>query len=273
MIASAADVDAVTPALIRRFAVTVGLDLADPVPGGAAPFGLHWCLAPDAAPLADLAADGLARTGAAIMPPPEGFDHTLWAGADVTILAPLRVCDTVRRRTRVLDVAEKTGRSGRLAFGRVEQVFSVDGEDRIVDVQRYVFRPAGASAEPRSGQASGAAGDPLGSFRIDPIAVVRFSALTFNAHRIHWDTPYAREGEGFPAPLVQGTLTATLLGLRWEGRGGEATGTISFHAHAPAFCGEVLTFAAHGGERDRWFEACTSDGRRVMSARVRAAGS
>jgi len=129
---TAFDVDAVSPALLRRFAVTVGLTEVDPRPGAAVPFGLHWCLAPDAAPLGDLSGDGLATTAGAILPPPEGFSFTMWAGADVTVLAPLRIGDTVSRRTRILDVTEKAGRSGRLAFGRVEQIFSVEGEDRIV---------------------------------------------------------------------------------------------------------------------------------------------
>lgn len=266
------DVDAVTPALVRRFAVTVGLEDADPARGAVAPFGLHWCLAPDAAPLADLAEDGLARSGGAIMPPPAGFDHTMWGGADVTVLAPLRVGDIVHRRTRILGVTEKTGRSGRLAFGRVEQVFSVGGEDRIVDVQRYVFRAAGSVvARPGASDASVSAGEPLGAFRIDPSAVFRFSALTFNAHRIHWDQSYAHEAEGFPAPLVQGTLTATLLGLRWERHGTGPTGTISFHAHAPALRGEVLTFSVRVEGSLQRFEARSSDGELVMSAQARGA--
>jgi len=264
---TAVDVDAVSPALLRRFAVTLGLADVDPRPGAVAPFGLHWCLAPDAAPLGDLAGDGLATTAGAILPPPDGFAFTMWAGADVTVHAPLRIGDTVRRRTRVLDVTEKVGRSGRLAFGRVEQIFSVAGEDRIVDVQRYVFRTARPIAGARRPEAGAPApGEGLGTFAIDPLAVFRFSALTFNAHRIHWDVAHARDTEGFPAPLIQGTLTATLLGLAWTRRRDGAAGTISFHAHAPAFCGEVLTLTALDGDRDGRLEARASDGRRILSA-------
>lgn len=271
---TAFDVDAVSPALLRRFAVTVGLTEVDPRPGAAVPFGLHWCLAPDAAPLGDLSGDGLATTAGAILPPPEGFSFTMWAGADVTVHAPLRIGDTVSRRTRILDVTEKAGRSGRLAFGRVEQIFSVEGEDRIVDVQRYVFRTARPIAtDPRPEAAVPAPGAVLGTFAIDPLAVFRFSALTFNAHRIHWDVAYARDTEGFPAPLIQGTLTATLLGLAWARRRDGAAGTISFHAHAPAACGDVLTLVALDGDRDGRLEARASDGRRILSATTDAVAS
>lgn len=264
-------IDAVTPASVRRFAVTVGLESFDARPGADAPFGLHWCLAPDAAPLADLADDGLARTPGAILPPPPGYRHTMWAGADVEIRAPLRVGDLVRRRTRVLDLVEKVGRSGPLAFGRVEQVFSVAGEDRVIDEQRYVFRRD--RVEPTAGAAEAAAtvrGEILGRFATDPITLFRFSALTFNAHRIHVDRAYAIDVEGFVERLVHGTLTAAVLANAATARfGGAAIAGFAFRARAPAFCGETLVLSLGSSAAGAEVAARTEAGRTVMTAAVR----
>lgn len=119
--------DVVTAGLAGRFVVTLGHPLRSFAPGEPAPPGLHWCLAPEYG--AALGPDGIAPDG---IIPALDLPRRLWAGATIRVRAPLRIGDTVRRRSRVLDVSRKTGRSGPLAFARIGHSFTVDGEARKI---------------------------------------------------------------------------------------------------------------------------------------------
>lgn len=202
------DEDRLTSQLVARFRATVGPHLAP----AEVPLGLHWCLAPHAAPMHELGPDGHAARGGFLPALPE-LPRRMWAGGEVEHLAPLGVDTVVRRRSRIAGVQRKTGRSGPLAFAAVEHEYIQPGGVAIRERQDLVFRqassglvaPAEAPIEPPS------AADLQWDIATTPVLLFRYSALTFNGHRIHYDAPYASGVEGYAGLVVHGPLQATWM--------------------------------------------------------------
>ncbi len=238
--------DVLTPSLVQRHRATLDRDPADPTPLP----GIHWLLnLPDAA-TADLGEDGHPRRdipGSFL--PPIDLPRRMWAASTVDFLMPIPVGAEVERRSVIRSIEEKQGSSGRLAFVSLDHVTSANGTAAVNETQTLVYRAANTDAPafiaPRSGAAVVDAGQWTHVRTLTPneALLFRFSALTFNSHRIHYDAPYAREVEGYPGLVVHGPLTATLL-LGWAS---ELLGPVThfaFRAAAPAFAGEVLTLVA-----------------------------
>jgi 3-methylfumaryl-CoA hydratase len=203
--------DLVTPRLMAEFRATFAPHLA-PVPPGEAPPALHWCLAPET-PAADaLGPDGHAAKGGFL--PPVPLPRRMWAGGEIETLAPLREGDAVTRAETVQDVAFKDGRSGRLCFVTVAHAVTSPRGLAVRERQDIVYREAagaqtGAGAEARRGDA--AAYDTVWTVPATPTLLFRYSAMTFNGHRFHYDQPYATQVEGYSDLVVHGPMQATLL--------------------------------------------------------------
>ncbi len=264
--------DVVTPALVDRYLVTLGHRPQGLKPGAPAPLGLHWCLGPEAAAMEDLGPDGLPERGGII--PPVPLAARMWAGGDLDFAAPLRVGDAVERVAALSTLTEKAGRAGRLAFLGIDYDYRVDGAVRLHEVQRIVCRePAPLDL----GQAAPEHDGPWAFRRrvaTSAPMLLRFSSLTFNPHRIHYDLPYATGTEGYPGLLVHGTLTAALLLDTCAAAVGiEAIARVTLRARRPAFCGTVLTLAGQRGPDVIRLVALDGDGLTVMdgSATLRAA--
>ena len=228
--------DVVTAGLIEGLRAT--LDSPDrPGADEPAPQGIHWLLAPHRAPMHALGPDGHARTGDFL--PPMTLPRRMWAASDVRFLGPIPVGAPVRLRSRIASVTPKSGASGELVFVEVDHVTRVNGTAAVEERQTIVYRAAGgrsARAEPDAG-----ASDFERRCRPDPVMLFRYSALTFNSHRIHYDQPYATGVEGYPGLVVHGPLTATLLiDLCARQFGGNRLARFSFRAVSPAFAGEEL---------------------------------
>ena len=255
--------DVLTAALAQRHGATLDLPVAD---GGALP-GIHWCLCLPEAATAELGPDGHPRRDiAGSFLPPIPLPRRMWASSSVEFIAPVPVGAEVVRTSTIADIAEKTGGSGRLVFVTVEHVTRVGGTEAVREKQNIVYREAVVA------RAAGGAVTPppptpplkgTGEEWASPIALLaggewpfartlvpteplllRFSALTFNAHRIHYDLPYARDEEGYPGLVVHGPLTATLLLNHATALAGQAIKRFSFRGASPAFCGEPLTLGA-----------------------------
>jgi 3-methylfumaryl-CoA hydratase len=196
--------DTLTPALVARFAAT--LDEAPPK-GDAAPLAIHLCLAPPAVPASGLGHDGHPALGGFL--PPVPLPRRMWAGGEFAFHAPLRVGDRVLRRSVIRDVQEKQGRTGRLVFVTVDHALSVDGRLCITERQDIVYRDTGAPPPPVVDPAP--SGQWQAVVRPDATLLFRYSALTFNGHRIHYDLDFARGVEGYPGLVVHGPLLATQL--------------------------------------------------------------
>jgi 3-methylfumaryl-CoA hydratase len=197
-----------TETVTQRQVDGLAATLAGTLAPGAVPPGLHWCLVPDLADPQDLGRDGHPKRGM-FMPDLPGLPRRMWAGGELAFNAPLQMGDTVTRTGKIADISFKTGSTGPLGFVTVQNVYSVGGEKRITERQDIVYRE-----DPRPGQAAlpTAVEDwpQAERWQITPdlVLLFRYSALTFNGHRIHYDQPYATGIEGYAGLVVHGPLQA-----------------------------------------------------------------
>ncbi len=247
--------DLVTPRLVDQFRATFLPHLFEAavadvvaVPDGDAPPGLHWCLAPPAEPMAELAADGHAAKGAFL--PPVPLPRRMWAGGAVETFAPLRLGDAVTRRSTVEDVTAKRGRTGPLVFVTVRHDVSTARGPALSERHDIVYREApapGAAPPPAPAAAEPRRADLAWSVEGSPVLLFRYSALTFNGHRIHYDMPYVTAVEGYAGLLVHGPIQATLCFNLAAELLGRVPRRYSFRNVAPLVAGPAFRIA---GARD-----------------------
>lgn len=201
----------------------------------------HWLCFHPRARQSDIGADGHPRREDSALP------RRMWAGSRIRFLKPVPLGATIERRTRTMAMNEKTGRSGRMKFLTLEHRIHLDGGDAaIVEEQDIVYREA---ADPNAPFVR-PQGDPATSgaetriITADPVMLFRFSALTFNGHRIHYDRDYAIKAEGYPGLVVHGPLIATLLmDHLLRARPGMPVSYFEFRAQGPLFDGEAITLS------------------------------
>jgi 3-methylfumaryl-CoA hydratase len=224
----------------RAQALHATLDATDPTPSDGAPLlpGFHWCYFLDAAPSTQLGTDGHPRRGGFL--PPVPLPRRMWAGSRIEFVAPLVLGEHARKASKITNVEEKSGRSGRLCFVNVEHCYYGDTGLAIREQQDIVYRdPPSGGAPPPPVAPTDAAWRRRWSF--DAPRLFRYSALTFNSHRIHYDRPYVTNEEGYPGLVVHGPLLATLmLELVRSQQPQRAVGSFEFRAIAPVFDGDVI---------------------------------
>jgi 3-methylfumaryl-CoA hydratase len=169
--------------------------------------------------------------------PPVDLPRRMFAGARMRFLRPLTIGETAHRRSVIRAVSDKEGRTGKLVFVTVAHSISQGGTTCVEEEQDIVYRGPGAPvAAPTPRELTPA---PAGSWTRqvtpDPTLLFRFSALTFNAHRIHYDRAYATTVEGYPGLVVQGPLTAVLLMELVRAHAGRPVTAFTFRAQAPLF--------------------------------------
>jgi hydroxyacyl-ACP dehydratase HTD2-like protein with hotdog domain len=225
--------DSVWPPMLARMAATLGR--AD-VPATLPPLW-HWMLFQPWLLPGSLGADGHPRRGG-FLPDAAALPRRMWAGSRVGLLGTLRAGEAVRRDSVITSVAERVGRSGKLLFATVRHEISGKNGVMIREFQDIVYRAGGAATR------AGAAGSPpAGATRIvvpDPVLLFRYSALTGNGHRIHYDVSYATEVEHYPGLVVHGPLIATLLVGMVSAEVLAATRQIDIRARSAAYCGNAL---------------------------------
>lgn len=265
--------DRIEPAALVRWLATLD---RDDTAGGAVPQGYHWCLCLPDAPTAALGSDGHPRRDDSpdSFLPPIPQPRRMWASSKVEFVRPLACGDAVERRSRVEAVTAKQGGSGALVFVDVAHETHGSAGLAVREVQSLVYRdppPPGSAAAPPAPSA-GAVFEPEGwtTHRVltpsEPL-LFRFSALTFNSHRIHYDLAYAQGEEGFRGLVVHGPLTATLLlDLARRELGDNALKRFAFRGLSPAIAGEPLHLVLRGQNGEYELGAFASDGRHVMSA-------
>jgi len=235
--------------------------------GSALPPLWHWFYFLPKAPQSKLGTDGHPQRGG-FMPPIE-LPRRMFAGARLRFLKPLVIGKPARREATILDVSEKSGASGTLAFVTVAYRFIQDGAECLVEEQDIVYREPGAPV-PAPEQAELPplpAGARSRTIVPDPRLLFRFSALTFNGHRIHYDRDYTMNEEGYPGLVVHGPLTAVLLmELVRHNADRPATG-FAFRGRAPLF--DLAPFRLVGVPGDDGsvaLEAQGPDGKTAMTA-------
>ncbi len=207
-----------TELLVPEPALALGALLGVPVPdlGGSAglPLLWHWVYLLDRPAQADLGPDGhpLRGTVAAFAGP---GGRRMWAGGQVRTSGPLRVGEPATKRSQVVSVQDKQGRSGPLTFITLQHVIWQRGQLVIDERQDIVYRHAVRSGAETLDAGSAAAAIPPApgewAIEVSPTLLFRFSALTYNAHRIHYDRDYARQTEGYPGLLTHGPLQALAM--------------------------------------------------------------
>ncbi|MCL4798978.1 MAG: MaoC family dehydratase N-terminal domain-containing protein [Burkholderiales bacterium] len=260
--------DTVTPFPVAALSAT--LDRDDPAPrdGDALPPLWHWLYFLPLYRHSEAGSDGHRARGGFL--PPVDLPRRMWAGSRVTFARALRVGERVHRVSTVADVKHKTGRSGELVFVVVRHELGGDAGHALTEEHDIVYREAPRPDEPPA--APQAAPDEAAWTREitpDPLLLFRYSALTFNGHRIHYDRRYCTEVEGYPGLVVHGPLLATLLLDLLRRERPESTATsFRFRALSPVFdtapfavCGQPL---GDGREARLWVRR--RDGALAMDA-------
>lgn len=224
-------------------------DLGDPLPPLA-----HWLYFLKTPRAAATGLDGHAIEDA-LLPPLPGM-RRMWAEVSLAYTNPLQIGVPADRVSRVLAIESKTGRSGTLLFVRLEHCISQGGAPCLTELQTLVFRdiPHGPTALP-DGERPVHPAQWTRELRPDPVLLFRFSALTYNSHRIHFDRDYAIQVEHYPGLLVHGPLIATLLlDLALQAQPGAVLRHFSFRAIRPTFAGGVMRLCARreGQDLELW---------------------
>ena len=259
--------DRVTPVPLAALAATLDRDEPPPTEGSAIGPLRHWLYFLPLAPTRELGPDGHPRRGGFL--PPVPLPRRMWAGGRLEFRRPLRVGDMIERTSRIASVETKQGKSGALVFVLVRHEIVAADELAIVEEHDIVYREAPHPGDPAPAKKTAPA-DPEWKRDVVPsdVLLFRYSALTFNGHRIHYDRRYVTTEEGYPGLVVHGPLIATLLAdLARDRVAPAALATFSFRAVSPLF--DVAPFAvcgkreAGGGVR-LW--AQSADGQLAMEA-------
>jgi 3-methylfumaryl-CoA hydratase len=241
---------------------------APPAVGDALPLPWHWLYFLEAPARAATGVDGHPQRGGFL--PPVPLPRRMWAAGVLQCEAPLRVGTPARKRSTVRSVDLKEGRSGPLVFVTVDHLLEQDGRTCIREEQSIVYREAPSAPAPLPpGEKATKAAQWSAPLRPDPALLFRFSALTYNGHRIHYDRDYAVREEFYPALVVHGPLLATaLLDLLERGRPGVPVRSFTFRALRPAFDTDTLQLcaAAEGDTVELWTQ--DAQGHIGMTARA-----
>jgi len=213
-----------------------------------APLGIHWCLSPAIAGMDQLGPDGHPAKNLAL--PPVPFPRRMWAGGELRILDAFWIGDKVRRVSTIRDITHKQGRSGDLWFVVVGHDYYTERGLALTERQDIVYREAAspdAGARSRSEPSKPTVIRPANevwSLTPSTTLLFRYSALTFNGHRIHYDLPYATEMEGYEGLVVHGPLQATILLNLATAQNGAIPSVFRYRGVAAATAGRELTFRA-----------------------------
>jgi 3-methylfumaryl-CoA hydratase len=234
----------------------------------------HWVYFTPLAQQSELGTDGHPRLGGFM--PPVPLPRRMWAGGRIRFHTPLRIGDDVSKESEIMNVAHKSGRQGDLVFVTVRHRLSSTSELAIEEEQDIVYRgsvsgqPVAATQGPTTESLPVRAALWRDPFEADAKLLFRYSALTFNAHRIHYDALYAEEEEGYSGLVVHGPLTATLLVDRLLPKASGRLKEFAFRGQSPLFAGRIFNLCGASGDQanfDLWAEA--PDGRTAMSATAR----
>jgi 3-methylfumaryl-CoA hydratase len=223
----------------KAMAATLDLERS-PAAGEPLPPGWQWLFFNPVARRSALGTDGHPQRGGFL--PPIELPRRMWAGSRIRYLADVPLDAQATRRSKILKIEHKTGKSGSLSFLAVQHTLSCEGTLCISEEQDIVYReatpPGAVASAPKRCD-----GVPQFSRGIEPDTTLlfRYSALTFNGHRIHYDQAYARDAEGYPDLVVHGPLTATLLQqFALEHGSGRALASFDFRGVTPLFVGRAF---------------------------------
>jgi 3-methylfumaryl-CoA hydratase len=242
----------ITAQLVQGLRATLFQEVGEPTTGDAAPFTVHWCLAQPVFPMSMLGPDGHPTRGGFL--PPVPLPRRMWAGGELEFVDPLRVGDETRHTARISDVTVKSGSTGTLCFVSVEHTVTTRRGIAIRERQDIVYRDMGSAP---SAPSKAPPPPPVAKHRethvSDPVLLFRYSALTFNGHRIHYDRDYVTKVEGYPGLIFHGPLQAALIvELAAKLHNGIPPKKFSYRGVQPLF--EGSEFSVNANDRDGGLE-------------------
>ena len=262
--------DRLDEALATRWLATFDLPDSNPLPQG-----IHFALCTPDAPTSALGEDGHParddRPDSFL--PPFPMPRRMWASSKIEFVTPITQGSAITRTSRVTSISEKDGGSGKLAFVNVDHETHANGTLAVRETQTLVYRHAAAAdaplspAEPGNDQFNAGEWDAHRTITPDPRLLFRYSALTFNTHRIHYDAPYAETVERYRGLVVHGPLTASLLlQLAASELGENRLRSFEFRGMSPAIANESLHLVLRKVGNGYELGAFAGDGRQVTRA-------
>ena len=246
--------DIVTAHLVMGLRATLFQEIGEPKPGDAAPFTVHWCLGQPVFPMSQLGSDGHPTRGGFL--PPVPLPRRMWAGGELQFFDSLRVGDEPKRSSRIADVSLKSGSTGQLCFVSVAHEVTTPRGTAIRERQDIVYREMGGA---QGAAPAKAASPPTAQHRethvSDPVLLFRYSALTFNGHRIHYDRDYVTRVEGYPGLIFHGPLQAAfIIELAAKLHGGTPPTKFVYRGVQPLFEGGEFSVNANdnGASMELW---------------------
>jgi 3-methylfumaryl-CoA hydratase len=230
------------------------MEIGDPKPGDAAPWTVHWCLAQPVFPMSELSPDGHPTRGGFL--PPVPLPRRMWAGGELEFFDSLRVGDETTRTSRIADVTMKSGSSGILCFVSVDHLVTTPRGTALRERQDIVYRDMATTQ---------AAARHRETHMADPVLLFRYSALTFNGHRIHYDRDYVTKVEGYPGLIFHGPMQAAfLVELAAKLHGGAAPKKFSYRGLQPLFEGSEFSVNANDTASGMELWTANSEGQPTM---------
>jgi 3-methylfumaryl-CoA hydratase len=249
--------DVVTAQLVKGLRSTLFQEIGEPAKGDAAPWTVHWCLGQPVFPMSQLGPDGHPTRGGFL--PPVPLPRRMWAGGEIEFVDALRVGDEPKRTSTISDVTVKSGSTGKLCFVAVNHEVATSRGIAIRERQDIVYREmTTTSAAPAKAPPPPPAAQHREAHVSDAVLLFRYSALTFNGHRIHYDRDYVTRVEGYPGLIFHGPLQAALIvELAAKLRGGKAPKKFSYRGVQPLF--EGSEFSVNANDRDGGLELWTAN--------------
>lgn len=220
-------------------------DMQIPKVGDPLPTCWHWAWFNTAKRHSELGRDGHPKRGDHDLLPPVLLPRRMWAGGELEFLKPIHVGKKITRKSTIEKISEKSGNTGALCIVTVLHQFFDREELCLIEKQNLVFREDPKPNSPKATPPTPPQNPELSrEIAPDPVTIFRYSALTFNGHRIHYDIDYARDVEGYDGLVFHAPLTATLLLELAQELSGKRISTYTYRATSPLFSHE--TFTIHG---------------------------
>ncbi|MDP2239433.1 MAG: MaoC family dehydratase N-terminal domain-containing protein [Burkholderiales bacterium] len=224
---------------VAALAATLDRDDPGPADGDSIPLGWHWLYFLEAKPASALGIDGHPKRGGFL--PPVPLPRRMWAGGRIEFMRALKVGERLRRDSEIIAVEPKQGKSGSLVFVTVRHTVFASGEIAAREEHDIVYREAARPGSPPPGKPAPVSSAWQHALTADPVLLFRFSALTFNGHRIHYDLDYCRNDENYPGLVVHGPLQTILLLDLCRRHAPRPVRRLDYRALQPVFHGDRIT--------------------------------
>jgi len=263
--------DEITLSAVRRMAAMLDLDPMQFERGREIPPHWHSMFFTPNARRSQIGHDGHPKKGEFL--PPIPLPRRMFVGRTATFPGDLRVGDQAQKRSEIIGIEQKHGRSGTLVFLKVRHTIEVDGKPTVIEQQEVVYRDAPDNKAKAAPAAPTPAPVPTdndwsATYEMDPVLLFRYSALTWNGHRIHYDADYARREEGYPACVMNGALTVHLVIDEALKRGNNRRlKGLSAKLMSPLFVGNKLVIGGRAQQGDL-VEAWAGNEQGALAARV-----